>query len=225
MWVLLVAIYYVLSFAVTFQSALLALAAHASDPNKADRLKFLHLSRRSLVLTLRAAFLSTLGDAKPMISEENDIKNSSNVSKEEVDKGIDMAEMKHRGFKDNQMQLLKDVSGAFRPGILTALIGNRDHGEILGTNKCIQQRSWSNPRVTHERSVATEIMVTLLNIIIDLITANTKPMYIWEVILIVVMKRDITPMAANGYEGHVRGPLELVEEEWNSTMIANSSET
>nr|GEZ10159.1 plant PDR ABC transporter associated [Tanacetum cinerariifolium] len=31
-------------------------------------------------------------------------------------------EMKHRGFKDNQMQLLKDVSGAFRPRILTALI-------------------------------------------------------------------------------------------------------
>ena len=31
--------------------------------------------------------------------------------------------MKHRGFKNNRLQLLKDVSGAFRPGILTALIG------------------------------------------------------------------------------------------------------
>ncbi|KAK9075025.1 hypothetical protein SSX86_003344 [Deinandra increscens subsp. villosa] len=31
--------------------------------------------------------------------------------------------MKARGIKDNRMQLLKDVSGAFRPGILTALIG------------------------------------------------------------------------------------------------------
>ncbi|KAK1439450.1 hypothetical protein QVD17_05268 [Tagetes erecta] len=32
-------------------------------------------------------------------------------------------EMKARGFKDNRLQLLKDVSGAFRPGILTALVG------------------------------------------------------------------------------------------------------
>ncbi|KAL7594961.1 hypothetical protein Lser_V15G29884 [Lactuca serriola] len=32
-------------------------------------------------------------------------------------------EMKAREVKDNRLQLLKDVSGAFRPGILTALIG------------------------------------------------------------------------------------------------------
>ncbi|PWA42502.1 plant PDR ABC transporter associated [Artemisia annua] len=32
-------------------------------------------------------------------------------------------EMKHSGFKENRLQLLKDVSGAFRPGILTALVG------------------------------------------------------------------------------------------------------
>ncbi|KAI3790860.1 hypothetical protein L2E82_04246 [Cichorium intybus] len=32
-------------------------------------------------------------------------------------------EMKARGFKDDRLQLLNDVSGAFRPGILTALIG------------------------------------------------------------------------------------------------------
>ncbi|KAI7748945.1 hypothetical protein M8C21_011098, partial [Ambrosia artemisiifolia] len=32
-------------------------------------------------------------------------------------------EMKAKGMKDNRLQLLKDVSGAFRPGILTALIG------------------------------------------------------------------------------------------------------
>ena len=31
--------------------------------------------------------------------------------------------MKHSGFKESQLQLLKDVSGAFRPGILTALVG------------------------------------------------------------------------------------------------------
>ncbi|GJU56361.1 plant PDR ABC transporter associated protein [Tanacetum coccineum] len=32
-------------------------------------------------------------------------------------------EMKHIGFKENRMQLLRDVSGALRPEILTALIG------------------------------------------------------------------------------------------------------
>ncbi|PWA64191.1 plant PDR ABC transporter associated [Artemisia annua] len=32
-------------------------------------------------------------------------------------------EMKHGGFKENRMQLLRDVSGALSPGILTALIG------------------------------------------------------------------------------------------------------
>nr|GEY05233.1 ABC transporter G family member 39-like isoform X2 [Tanacetum cinerariifolium] len=121
----------------------------------------------NLLFIVALTYLNPLGDTKRVISEENDIKNSSIGSKEEIDKGIDMAvrstsrrktstdvahhtekrgmvlpfkplslafnhinyyidtpfEMKHRGFKDNRVQLLKDVSGAFRPGILTALIG------------------------------------------------------------------------------------------------------
>ncbi|KAG5515730.1 hypothetical protein RHGRI_036688 [Rhododendron griersonianum] len=37
---------------------------------------------------------------------------------------VDMpAEMKSQGVDDNRLQLLRDVSGAFRPGILTALVG------------------------------------------------------------------------------------------------------
>ncbi|KAI3746260.1 hypothetical protein L6452_08686 [Arctium lappa] len=40
---------------------------------------------------------------------------------------IDMpAEMKARGVEGGRLQLLKDVSGAFRPGILTALVGVSD---------------------------------------------------------------------------------------------------
>ena len=31
--------------------------------------------------------------------------------------------MRGRGINKNQLQLLQDVSGAFRPGILTALVG------------------------------------------------------------------------------------------------------
>ncbi|XP_030512931.1 pleiotropic drug resistance protein 2-like [Rhodamnia argentea] len=37
---------------------------------------------------------------------------------------VDMpAEMKKQGIKDDRLQLLRDVSGAFRPGVLTALVG------------------------------------------------------------------------------------------------------
>ncbi|KAI3517159.1 hypothetical protein L1887_16368 [Cichorium endivia] len=37
---------------------------------------------------------------------------------------VDMpAEMKSQGLEDDRLQLLRDVSGAFRPGILTALVG------------------------------------------------------------------------------------------------------
>lgn len=32
-------------------------------------------------------------------------------------------EMKAQGLTDDSLQLLKDVSGAFRPGVLTALVG------------------------------------------------------------------------------------------------------
>ena len=31
--------------------------------------------------------------------------------------------MKHQGVEEDRLQLLRDVSGAFRPGILTALVG------------------------------------------------------------------------------------------------------
>ncbi|CAN1275846.1 Pleiotropic drug resistance protein 1 [Linum perenne] len=42
-----------------------------------------------------------------------------------VNYSVDMpAEMKSKGVLDDRLQLLCDVSGAFRPGILTALVGN-----------------------------------------------------------------------------------------------------
>ncbi|KAI3707559.1 hypothetical protein L6452_26185 [Arctium lappa] len=122
----------------------------------------------NILFILALTFLNPLGEAKPVIREENDINNSNNdPSKNEVYEGIDMEvrsssgrnyptvvaprmkrrgmvlpfqplslafnhvnyyidtpfEMKARGVRDNRLPLLKDVSGAFRPGILTALIG------------------------------------------------------------------------------------------------------
>ncbi|XP_076883174.1 ABC transporter G family member 39-like isoform X1 [Bidens hawaiensis] len=116
----------------------------------------------NILFIVALTFLNPLGDAKPVISEENDIKNSMNHSSKQVYEGTDMVvrsssgrnistaerrgmvlpfqplslafnrvnyyidtpyEIKARGVKDSRLQLLKDVSGAFRPGILTALIG------------------------------------------------------------------------------------------------------
>ena len=36
---------------------------------------------------------------------------------------FDLKEMKAQGVKEERLVLLKDVSGAFRPGVLTALMG------------------------------------------------------------------------------------------------------
>ncbi|KAI3695747.1 hypothetical protein L1987_78747 [Smallanthus sonchifolius] len=115
----------------------------------------------NILFIVALTFLNPFGDAKPVIREENDIKNSINDRRKEVYEGIDTSvrstsgrnnsimesrmvlpfqplslvfnhvnyyidtpyEMKARGIKDNRLQLLRDVSGVFRPGILTALIG------------------------------------------------------------------------------------------------------
>ncbi|KAI3984864.1 hypothetical protein MKX01_004632 [Papaver californicum] len=46
------------------------------------------------------------------------------ISFNHVNYSVDMpAEMKKQGIEENRLQLLRDVSGAFRPGILTALVG------------------------------------------------------------------------------------------------------
>ncbi|KAJ8768124.1 hypothetical protein K2173_021064 [Erythroxylum novogranatense] len=43
---------------------------------------------------------------------------------------VDMpAEMRNRGLEQSRLQLLQDVSGAFRPGILTALVGDSGAGK------------------------------------------------------------------------------------------------
>ncbi|KAI3814151.1 hypothetical protein L1987_18898 [Smallanthus sonchifolius] len=116
----------------------------------------------NILFIVALTFLNPLNDARPVIREENDIKNSMNHSSNKVYEGTDMAvrstsgrngstmekrgmvlpfqplslafnhvnyyidtpyEIKARGVKDSRLQLLKDVSGAFRPGILTALLG------------------------------------------------------------------------------------------------------
>ena len=38
--------------------------------------------------------------------------------------------MKKQGVKEDRLQLLRDVSGAFRPGVLTALVGISGAGKM-----------------------------------------------------------------------------------------------
>ncbi|XBH66606.1 hypothetical protein VPH35_095073 [Triticum aestivum] len=45
---------------------------------------------------------------------------------------VDMpAEMREQGFAESRLQLLSDISGAFRPGVLTALVGVSGAGETI----------------------------------------------------------------------------------------------
>ncbi|KAE8690066.1 Pleiotropic drug resistance protein 2 [Hibiscus syriacus] len=98
-------------------------------------------------------FLNPLGDSKAVVVDEDEKKNTKNpysggripearntpknprkgmvlpfqplsLAFNHVNYYVDMpAEMKAQGIKEDRLQLLRDVSGAFRPGILTALVG------------------------------------------------------------------------------------------------------
>ncbi|CAJ1967703.1 unnamed protein product [Sphenostylis stenocarpa] len=72
--------------------------AHSSIPKAAENTK----SKKGMVLPFRPLSLAF----------------------QDVNYYIDMpVEMKKQGIEDNKLQLLRDISGAFRPGILTALVG------------------------------------------------------------------------------------------------------
>ncbi|KAM0000591.1 putative ABC-type sulfate transporter [Helianthus debilis subsp. tardiflorus] len=104
----------------------------------------------NILFIVALTFLNPLGDAKPVIREENVNEGTDMVVRSSSGRNISTVkrrgmvlpfqplslafnhvnyyidapyEMKARGVKDCRLQLLKDVSGAFRPGILTALIG------------------------------------------------------------------------------------------------------
>ncbi|XP_059665975.1 pleiotropic drug resistance protein 2-like [Cornus florida] len=96
-------------------------------------------------------YLNPLGDSKSVIMDEgidmavrntpqhtksSAVENSNNkrgmvlpfqplsLAFDHVNYYVDMpAEMKNQGIEETRLQLLRDVSGAFRPGVLTALVG------------------------------------------------------------------------------------------------------
>ncbi|KAI3757151.1 hypothetical protein L6452_04685 [Arctium lappa] len=102
----------------------------------------------NLCFVLALTFLTPMVDSKSVV-DDNDVKKKKSVSTstesepngiskkgmvlpfkplslafDHVNYYVDMpAEMKSQGVEENCLQLLRDVSGAFRPGILTALVG------------------------------------------------------------------------------------------------------
>ncbi|KAK4596640.1 hypothetical protein RGQ29_014599 [Quercus rubra] len=87
-------------------------------------------------------YLNPLGDSKAVIADDENDKMNKYSSSRHGTEGIDMAvrtsseivgalysaskrgmAMKTQGVEEDRLQLLQDVSGAFRPGILTALEG------------------------------------------------------------------------------------------------------
>ncbi|XP_047334134.1 ABC transporter G family member 34-like [Impatiens glandulifera] len=102
----------------------------------------------NILFIVALTYLNPIGDSKAVISDEDndEKKNSSSEVSGAVDharrKGmilpfqplslvfdhinyyVDMpAEMKSQGAQEDRLQLLRDVSGIFRPGMLTALVG------------------------------------------------------------------------------------------------------
>ncbi|XP_026442828.1 pleiotropic drug resistance protein 2-like [Papaver somniferum] len=104
----------------------------------------------NVLFMLALTYLSPFGESKALIADEDDSKKSKNIRLQEISGSnltepkrgmvlpfqplslsfnhvnyyVDMpAEMKSQGIEETRLQLLRDVSGAFRPGVLTALVG------------------------------------------------------------------------------------------------------
>ncbi|TVU11000.1 hypothetical protein EJB05_44558 [Eragrostis curvula] len=92
------------------------------------------------LFTLALTYLSRSGNPQQVISEEELKQKQDNARRnvlgmvlpfpplsltfENIKYSVDMPkEMKAHGVMDDRLQLLKDVSGSFRPGVLTALMG------------------------------------------------------------------------------------------------------
>ncbi|KAL5135187.1 Pleiotropic drug resistance protein 1 [Glycine soja] len=82
---------------------------------------------------LALTYLNPLGKHQAVISEEPQINDQSgmilpsephSITFDDVTYSVDMpVEMRNRGVVEDKLALLKGVSGAFRPGVLTALMG------------------------------------------------------------------------------------------------------
>ncbi|KAI3947486.1 hypothetical protein MKX01_028391 [Papaver californicum] len=104
----------------------------------------------NVLFMLALTYLSPFGESKALIADEDDNKKSKNVRLQKISSSnaierkrgmvlpfqplslsfnhvnyyVDMpAEMKTQGIEETRLQLLRDVSGAFIPGVLTALVG------------------------------------------------------------------------------------------------------
>ncbi|RVX20020.1 Pleiotropic drug resistance protein 2 [Vitis vinifera] len=89
---------------------------------------------------------------------------------------VDMpAEMKSEGVEEDRLQLLRDVSGAFRPGILTALVGNQ--ATFARVSGYCEQNDIHSPYVTVYESLLYSAWLRLASDVKD----STRKMFVEEV--------------------------------------------
>ncbi|KAL0342055.1 UNVERIFIED_CONTAM: Pleiotropic drug resistance protein 1 [Sesamum calycinum] len=102
------------------------------------------------------------------------------ISFNEIVYSVDMPqEMKDRGFLEDKLVLLKGVSGAFRPGVLTALMG------VSGAGYC-EQNDIHSPHVTVHESLLYSAWLRLA----PEVDFETRKMFVEEVMELV----ELTPL-------------------------------
>ncbi|WZY81874.1 hypothetical protein YC2023_028258 [Brassica napus] len=102
---------------------------------------------------------------------------------------VDMpAEMKAQGVEGDRLQLLRDVGGAFRPGILTALVGVSGAGKTTLMDVLAGRKTGGNVEGSISISVYESLIYSAwLRLSVD-IDAKTREMFVEEVMELVELK-------------------------------------
>ncbi|KAL0785746.1 hypothetical protein Bca101_001992 [Brassica carinata] len=165
----------------------------------------------NLFYIIALMYLNPLGDSKATVAEEDKDKQkgtegslvelssrSSNGPKRgmvlpfqplslafnNVNYYVDMpAEMKAQGVEGDRLQLLRDVGGAFRPGILTALVGVSGAGKTTLMDVLAGRKTGGNVEGIYESLIYS----AWLRLSVD-IDAKTREMFVEEVMELVELK-------------------------------------
>ncbi|WZZ39913.1 hypothetical protein YC2023_036172 [Brassica napus] len=170
----------------------------------------------NLFYIIALMYLNPLGDSKATVAEEDKDKQkgtegslvelssrSSNGPKRgmvlpfqplslafnNVNYYVDMpAEMKAQGVEGDRLQLLRDVGGAFRPGILTALVGVSGAGKTTLMDVLAGRKTGGNVEGSISISVYESLIYSAwLRLSVD-IDAKTREMFVEEVMELVELK-------------------------------------
>ncbi|KAK6136023.1 hypothetical protein DH2020_030233 [Rehmannia glutinosa] len=145
-------------------------------------------------------YLNPFGDSKSVIVDDGDKKKKKNLASDgsaatdgsaafaapiieafdHVNYYVDMpAEMKKTGIDETRLQLLRDVSGAFRPGVLTALVGvsGAESIDFRSRQRYCEQTDIHSPHVTVYESIVYSAWLRLS----PDVNEETRKMFVEEV--------------------------------------------